>query len=151
MRAAIAGVVLATLALGTGVAFADRRGEWEELGRRSVQGRDDVDTIHVGRREGKFTTLKIAVEGGDLELWDFVVTFSNGETFRPAMRHRFREGTRSRTIDLPGNRRSIQSITFRYGNAGRRGDQAHVIVLSGGLFKQAGRVGSMSERVLGER
>jgi hypothetical protein len=99
---------------------------WEKLGEQAVNGRNDVDTIHVGRREGRFRRIAIVVEGGEVELHDMVVTFHNGETFRPAIRHHFRQNATSREIDLPGDTRSIRNVTFRYGNAGRRGDQGRV-------------------------
>jgi hypothetical protein len=111
---------------GMSSAFAwDRRG-WEELGRRTVNGRNDVDTIHIGRREGRFSKIAVVVENGDMEIFDMVVVFGDGEEWRPGIRHHFRGGERSRVIDLPGDRRIIRSVTFHYGNTGARWREAHV-------------------------
>ena len=55
-----------------------------------------------------------------------VVVFGDGEEWRPGIRHHFRGGERSRVIDLPGDRRVIRSVTFRYGNTGARWREAHV-------------------------
>jgi hypothetical protein len=49
-----------------------------------------------------------------------VVTFGNGETFKPNVRHRFDEGSRTKSIDLPGERRAIKQIDFNYRSAGGR-------------------------------
>ena len=51
-----------------------------------------------------------------LEMYDVTVRFADGSTFSPATRHVFAANTRSHVIDLPGNRRNIASVEFRYGN-----------------------------------
>lgn len=93
----------------------DRKG-WTKLGERTVNGRVDRDSIAVGRHEGKFTKLTIVVEKSDLELLSFVVTFANGQKFSPSVRHHFKEGSRTRVIDLPGDERVIQKIDITYKN-----------------------------------
>ncbi len=89
---------------------------WVKLGEREVNGRFDHDRIEVGRYEGKFSKLTMYVEHADLELLDFEVTFGNGERFHPEMHHFFREGQRTRVIDLPGDERVIKSINLKYKN-----------------------------------
>jgi hypothetical protein len=101
-----------------GVAHADRWDStgWVKLGAREVNGRVDHDTIEVGRYEGKFTKLTLYVEKSDLELLDFEVTFGNGERWHPEVRHVFKEGARTRVIDLPGDDRVIKNINLKYKN-----------------------------------
>jgi len=95
---------------------------WVKLGERDVEGRVDRDRIHVGRHEGRFSKLTLVVERDDLELLDMEVVFSNGQKFRPrGVKHYFRENSRTRVIDLPGDSRVIQSIELKYRNVGRRG------------------------------
>lgn len=89
---------------------------WTMLGQRVVQGQGDHDAIPVGRKEGKFTALMVVVEGSELELHDFTVTFANGETMSPNIRHAFKENSQTRQIDLPGNQRAIKRIDFKYSN-----------------------------------
>jgi hypothetical protein len=96
----------------------DSRG-WKLLGERSVAGKYDHDTIPVGSYKGRFDKLTMVVTGGDLELIDLAVRFASGPPHRPATRHFFREGTRSRVFDLPGDDRVIRSIDLRYKNLGR--------------------------------
>ncbi len=90
---------------------------WTFLGEQTVDGRHDRDKIRVGREDGWFSRITIVVEGSDLQLDDVQVNFAGGgRGFSPNVRHYFREGTRTRVIDLPGDSRAIASIQFRYGN-----------------------------------
>jgi hypothetical protein len=94
----------------------DNRG-WRLLGEQTVNGSVDRDHITVTRDEGKFRKLMIVVLDSDLELMDFEVIFAGrGRPFHPEVRQVFRENTRTRSIDLPGDRRVIQTIEFKYRN-----------------------------------
>ena len=93
----------------------DPRG-WQLLGSQSVDGRRDRDTITVGRYEGKFDQLTMVISDSDLEMRDFTVVFGNGERWSPKLRHTFREGQRSRAIDLPGDNRTVAKIELAYAN-----------------------------------
>lgn len=92
---------------------------WVMLGEQTVDGHRhaDRDTIRVGRQEGKFGKLTIVVHDADLEMLEMVVHLRHGREFRPQMNFFFRENTRTRVIDLPGDRdRTIESIDFKYRN-----------------------------------
>ncbi len=100
----------------------DSRG-WEMLGDREVHGHGKMehDSIAVGRQEGKFDKLTLVVEDSDLELVDFTVQFGHNQAFRPGVTHFFREGQRTRVIELPDNAwgtdgRTIRSLDFVYRN-----------------------------------
>ncbi len=95
---------------------------WVKLGDRTVNGRVDRDTIEVGRYEGKFSKLTMYVERSDLELLEFEVVFGNGEKWNPEMHFFFKEGTRTRVIDLPGDDRVIKKINLKYKNTRGGGD-----------------------------
>ena len=105
MKLIILSVALMTLVVGAGAAHAQRWDSkgWVKLGEREVNGRVDRDRIDVGRYDGKFAKLTLVVENSDLELLDFEVTFGNNERFHPEVRHIFKEGARTRVIDLPGD------------------------------------------------
>jgi hypothetical protein len=111
MRAILATVVLLTLP-GAG---------WDLLGSRRVSFALDHDAILVGAREGRYTAIKIEVAGGNLEMYDIRLTFGDGDTWSPNTRVQFREGSWSRTIDLPGPGRLIRRIDFLYRSRLRRG------------------------------
>ena len=115
------------LALGCGHHPAERRApapayrvesraDWSKLGERWVDGTHDRDTIPVGRYAGDYRRLMIVVEHSALEMYDVEVHFADGTVFSPPTRHVFAANTRSHVIDLPGSRRSIRSVEFRYGN-----------------------------------
>ncbi len=89
---------------------------WTKLGERWVTGAVDHDTIAVGAAEGTYSRILLRVEHSALEMFDVVVTFGDGSSFSPPTRHVFNPGTNSHTIDLPGNRRVIRRVDFRYGN-----------------------------------
>jgi len=91
-------------------------GDWDHIGMRPVDFRVDHDAI-VAAGDGAFHAVRIDVEGGDLVMYDIKLTFGNGETFSPATRVYFREGSRSRVIDLPGDARLIRRIDFFYRSA----------------------------------
>ena len=90
--------------------------EWDHVGMRPVDFRVDHDAI-LASGNGAFRAIRVDVEGGDLEMFDVKLTFGNGETFSPATRIYFREGSRSRVIDLPGDARIIRRIDFFYRSA----------------------------------
>jgi hypothetical protein len=120
-------LVLAALALGCGHRpeerrpaareyRADDRADWNKLGERWVDGTRDRDVIPVGGRYGAYRRLMIVVEHSALEMNSVVVNFDDGSSFAPPTRHVFAANTRSHVIDLPGARRNIRSVEFRYGN-----------------------------------
>ena len=96
---------------------------WTMLGERVVNGhgREDHDRIEVGRYEGKFSKMTVVVQDADLEMLDMTVKFGRGEPWHPQMNFFFREGTRTRVIDFPGDDRSIKYIDFKYRNVPHEG------------------------------
>jgi len=109
---------------------AQSRARWESLGQREVDFRNDRDRIEVGRREGRFRQIQVKVTKAPIEIFDMVVTMENDETFRPKLRQRFTEGSGSRIIDLPGERRAIKRIDFSYKSINRREGKGIVEVLA---------------------
>ncbi len=89
---------------------------WTMLGERVVDGRIDRDAIEVPRADGKFRKLMLVVLDSDLEMIDFAVKFGRGEPFHPDVKAFFKENTRTKAIDLPGDERAIKWIEFKYKN-----------------------------------
>ncbi|MEK7469823.1 MAG: hypothetical protein AAB074_20840 [Planctomycetota bacterium] len=111
---------LAAVALLAAAASTARADDWDKLGTRVVAFGGDKDTIDCSG-DGKFSAIKIDVEDGNLEMYDLKVTFGNGDPFSPGTRYEFNEGTRSRTIDLPGDARNIRKIEFWYRSKLKKG------------------------------
>ncbi len=96
------------------------RGDWELLGTRRVSFAAEKDVIGA-KHQGRFRAIKLEVEGGNLDMYNIRVVFGDGESFSPETRVEFREGSWSRTIDLPGGARVIRRIEFWYRSELRRG------------------------------
>jgi hypothetical protein len=121
-------LLLAVLLPAVLLPAAARADQWETLGSRRVDFRLDHDVIPVTAAEGVFTSLRFEVEAGDLEMFNVRVVFGDGSAFSPDTRLVFREGSRSRIIDLPGTARIIRRIEFSYRSTLRRG-AATIVVL----------------------
>lgn len=93
---------------------AQKGGRWELLGEQEVDFKNDHDRIDVKRSAGPFRQLRIEVRNAPIEMREMVVTFADGKTFKPKMQARFREGSGSHVIDLPGKQRSIDGVEFVY-------------------------------------
>jgi hypothetical protein len=126
MRRSI-GLAIITLCL-LAAGYARGATGWERLGSRDVDFRGDHDTVEVGRSEGRFKELQIRVKGAPIEISNMVVTFGNDEKFSPKLAYRFAEGSGTRTIDLPGERRTIKRIDFKYRSISRREGKGRVEV-----------------------
>jgi hypothetical protein len=102
---------------GYGRRYWERQG-WVLLGEQQVAGRRraDRDTVYVGRDRGRFYKIMLVVEDSDIELHDLTVTFGNGTSWSANIRQYFREGARSRVIDLPKGGRALRQIDFAYSN-----------------------------------
>jgi len=100
-------------------------GAFGPTGSRPQNGRDRIE---VGRREGTFREIRVAVRGAPVEIYNVVVTFSDGNSFSPNLRQRFDENASSREIDLPGDRRVIRSVDFAYRSLNRREGRATVML-----------------------
>lgn len=105
------------------VADAQGRGQgrWQYLGQSNVDGRSDHDNIRVNAA-GAFRSIQLQVSGGTIEFNRVVVHFENGADVEVSVRDQIRAGGKTRAIDLPGDRRRIQSVEVWYerGNWGRR-------------------------------
>ncbi|MCB9931843.1 MAG: hypothetical protein H6841_00310 [Planctomycetes bacterium] len=128
MKTVLMTALLITLAAFTSVNAQDDKPNWAEkfpnyelLGEKKVDFGADKDTIEVGAKEGRYVSLMIGVIEGNLEMWDIKVTFGNDETYSPEIRAEFKQGERSRQIDLPGEARVIKEVTFKYKSKLRKG------------------------------
>lgn len=92
--------------------------DWVELGCQEVTlfGKDR-DTIRVGRREGRFKSIRLHVRGADVEMLDLRVIYSNGEPDDLRVRHMLRQGEFTRPMDLRGWERSIDRVEMTYRTA----------------------------------
>ena len=88
---------------------------WVLLGSAHVDGNVDHDNIRVGSRDGRFRSIQLRVNGGAVEFERVVVHFGNGTQEELIIRDRIRSGEKTHAIDLPGERRIIESVELWYG------------------------------------
>ena len=88
------------------------------LGERTVSYRTERDVIPVGDYKGSFKDIVFWVERNNIELFNLVVTYGDGQREKIETRLVFDEGTRSRIIHLEGFRRHIRSVAFQYRTVG---------------------------------
>ena len=103
--------MLFVLALLSPVAHAKH---WILLGTAHVDKSEDHKTIHVGNGAGEFHKIQLRVNGGAVELQRLVVHFGNGTQEELAVAERVRSGGKTADIDLPGERRPIESVELWY-------------------------------------
>lgn len=137
-------IVAALLVAAPAVVYAQPKGPaqqqnqgWQLLGEQTVKGKRDKDTIVVGKYEGTFDEIQISVLDSDIHLKDITVHFTNGETWSPKTKMLFKEGQRSRAIDLPGKNRTIAKIELVYENT-PGGGAARVQILARDKKKAGG-------------
>ena len=76
---------------------------------------NDHDNIHVGKHDGRFRAIQLRVEGGEVFFEKVIVHFHDGSHEELVIRDRIPSGGQTRAIDLPGDRRVIESVELWYG------------------------------------
>ena len=104
--------VLLVFGLGVSLHAQERRADF--LGEAHVDGAQDHDVIHVGRHDGRFRAIQLRVSGGAIYFERVLVHFGNGTTEELVIRDRIPSEGRTRAIDLPGERRIIESVELWY-------------------------------------
>ncbi|HMI54137.1 MAG TPA: hypothetical protein VK525_21685 [Candidatus Saccharimonadales bacterium] len=104
----------ALFVLGLSVSVAVHADEWKYLGSSHVNGRVDHDNIQVGKSDGRFRAIQLRVSGGPIEFQRVVVHYGNGSQEEVAVRESIPSGGKTRAIDLPGERRVIESVEIWY-------------------------------------
>jgi hypothetical protein len=92
----------------------DNRTDWDLLGTAQIGTRVERDTIDVGRREGRFSSIGFTVTGGDARVEELKIYYGGGESDVLRVGEVFKAGSRSRPIDLPGRGSFIQRIEIAY-------------------------------------
>ena len=105
--------LIATVAFSQGVPKDAVR-----LGERAVDFHAERDVIPVGDYRGWFKDIVFWVERNNVELFNLVVTYGDGQKEKLDTRLVFDEGTRSRAIHLEGFKRHIKNIAFTYKTVG---------------------------------
>ena len=109
----LASTIALLFALAASVSASPRE-RWVYLGNAHVDGAVDHDNIHVGHGDGRFRAIQLRISGGAIEFQRVVVHFGNGTQEDLVIRERIPNGGVTRAIDLPGDRRVIESVELWY-------------------------------------
>jgi len=108
----VSGFIVISLLLSA-VSIAQNKIAWEKLGTQSVDYALDRDVIQVSTKEA-YTALKIKVDHGTINVYKATVHFTNGETQDVSLPEVLSKENDGKLIDLKGNKRVIEKITFWY-------------------------------------
>jgi len=111
-------LMVSVVVLGFLAPVLDARVREVLLGSRLVDFQVDHDEIVVGSIRGSFRKLRFHVAKNDVEIFDLVLVYANGERDNVPVKLIFNEQERSRIIDLEGRRRRLQRIIFNYRSLG---------------------------------
>jgi hypothetical protein len=104
---------------------------WTYLGEAHVDGAADHDRIVVTAARGEYRAIRFRVEHAAIDFERVVVHFGNGTSVPIPVRHRLRAGDQTRVIDLPGDRRVIESVEFWYARGNLRNPERPKLTLFG--------------------
>jgi hypothetical protein len=122
----LAGVLLLVVSCVTGPSIPR---DAMVLGEKEVNFKADHDVIQVGAYEGFFKSLYFVVEKKNVQIYDLVITYGNGERESFDSRLVFDSDSRSRYLALDGPQRRIETIAFAYKTVGNWQDgRADVMV-----------------------
>ncbi len=86
---------------------------WRKLGEKQASRSLDRDEIRV-RADRAYSAIRLRVFHAPVEMLTVRVRFRNGENREIEVRQLIERGGATRVIDLPGERRFIESIIFWY-------------------------------------
>jgi hypothetical protein len=88
---------------------------WISLGEHTVDARVDLDTYDYSQKMGKISRIMIVVLDSDLELLECKLISVMGDIDTPPVDRFFREGSRTRPIELPRGK-ILRKVELRYKN-----------------------------------
>ena len=94
--------------------LAARADHWVYLGNAHADSADDHKNIHVGSSDGSFHKVQLRVHGGTVEFQRVVIHYGNGDKEELAIQERISDGGKSKSWELPGERRVIESVELWY-------------------------------------
>lgn len=87
-----------------------RTANWQELGCADTGLRKDFDTVQVGRRDGRFSAIRLRAAGGKVNVRQIRVIYGNGQPDRIEFSGKLDRGDVSGPLNLKGGDRFIKRI-----------------------------------------
>lgn len=88
--------------------------DWKMVGSRVVDYTLDHDVVSLNNSQEAFTSLKVVVKNGSLNMHKATIHFANGDKQDITFPDVVTTETDGRIIDLKGNDRVIEKVTFWY-------------------------------------
>ena len=114
MRHFSAPLVTAVLVLAFATSLFARGQFWDFLGYTQVDAGHDHGRIQIVRRDRVFRTIQLRVSGEAMFLDRVVMHFGNGTSQELTVSERISPGGKDYVIDLPGERRALESVELWY-------------------------------------
>jgi hypothetical protein len=110
------------------VTLAQNKLTYDKLGTKVVDYTLDHDVISLGGSQQTYTGLKIVVNNGSLNVHKATIHFANGDTQDAKLPDVLSKENDGKLIDLQGNKRVIEKVTFWYDTKNSNNDKAVVEV-----------------------
>jgi len=104
--------------------------DWKMVGSRVVDYTLDHDVVSLNHSQEAFTSLKVVVKNGSLNMHKATIHFANGDKQDITFPDVVTTETDGRVIDLKGNDRVIEKVTFWY-DTRKASDQKSTIEVYG--------------------
>lgn len=111
----IVGVVALLMIATANISFGQNLiKDWQQLGSRVVDYTLDHDVVSLNNSKEAFTALKVTVKNGSLNMHKATVHFANGDKQDINFPEVVTPESGGKVIDLKGNDRVIEKVTFWY-------------------------------------
>lgn len=87
---------------------------WELLGTQKASLLGDADVFRIGKRKGRFTSIRVRARDQDIKMYGMTITYGNGNRESIAIYGTLQAGHISEAFDLKGRERYIDRIEFKY-------------------------------------
>ena len=114
MRPFSSPLVAVVLVLALATSSFGRGQFWDFLGCTQVDAGHDHGRIQIVRRDRLFRTIQLRVSGEAMFLDRVVMHFGNGTSQELSVSQRISPGGKDYVIDLPGERRTLESVELWY-------------------------------------
>ena len=114
MRPFSSPLVAVVLVLALATSLFGRGQFWDFLGYTQVDAGHDHGRIQIVRRDRLFRTIQLRVSGEAMFLDRVVMHFGNGTSQELIVSERISPGGKDYVIDLPGERRTLESVELWY-------------------------------------
>jgi hypothetical protein len=102
--------------------------DWQSLGSRVIDYTLDHDVVSLNNSKEAFTALKVTVKSGSINMHKATVHFANGDKQDIEFPEVVTPESGGKIIDLKGNDRVIEKVTFWYDTRKNSNDKATIEV-----------------------